>query len=102
MKRSTVARLAAIVVLAVTNIAGLGSFAKGQAQVPDEPARDHNSARSSPPDMTPYIRPVIPEDLMKTPLPKRGGDTSRPAFNDRDLNSQGLSQQDGSLPHGKR
>jgi hypothetical protein len=102
MKRWAVGRLAALVVLAVTDIAGPGSFAQGQAEKPDEPARDRNSARSSPPDMTPYIRPVIPEDLMKTPSPQREGDTSRPTLNDRDLNSQGSSHQDGSLPPAKR
>ena len=64
MMRYSVWRLAALVVLAMTDIAGLGSFAKGQPQIPDELARDHNSTRSSPPDTTPYVRPVVPEDLI--------------------------------------
>jgi hypothetical protein len=93
MKRCTVGRLAVLVALAMTDIAGLGSRAVGQTEKPNVLARDHNSVRSSPPDTTPYVRPVIPQDLMKTPLPKRRGDRSL---------SHGLSHQDSGLPPGKR
>jgi hypothetical protein len=81
MKRGTVGHLAAfVVVLAVTDIAGLESQVVGQTEKPNLQARDQNSARSSPPDTTPYIRPVIPQDLMKRRLPKRRSDApSRPA-----------------------
>jgi hypothetical protein len=39
--------------------------------IPQAPAQE--SSRSSPPDTTPYVRPAIPEDTMKTLLPKPGG-----------------------------
>jgi hypothetical protein len=82
------------------DIAGLGSGAVGQPEKPGPSARDHNSAHSSPPDTTRYVRPVIPEDLMKTPV--RRGDTSRPAANADRPNSQDLPHQDGSMPLRKR
>jgi hypothetical protein len=37
------------------------------------PALAQESPKSSPPDTTPYVRPVIPEDTKKTPLPGPGG-----------------------------
>jgi len=90
MKRCTVGRLAALMMI-VAMVTGLGSQAVGQTEKPNPLARDHNSARSSPPDTTPYVRPTIPQDVMKKRLPKRRRDTSH---------SQG--SQDGSLPPGKR
>jgi hypothetical protein len=57
-------------VLAVTDIAGLLTLAMGQPQKPETPqAPDHESPQSSPPDTTPYVGPVIPEDRIRTPLP---------------------------------
>jgi hypothetical protein len=94
--RTTMGCLTTLVVLAMTTIGGLGSRAAGQPEKPDLSARDDNSARSSPPDTTPYVRSVIPEDLMKTPV--RRGDSSRPASNADHPNSQDLSRQHGTLP----
>jgi hypothetical protein len=55
-------------VLAVTDIAGLLTLAMGQPQKPETPqAPDHESPQSSPADTTPYVRPVIPEDRIRTP-----------------------------------
>jgi hypothetical protein len=55
-------------VLALTEIAGLKSPSIGQAVKPATPqSPDRDSGRSSPPDTTPYVRPVIPEDRMTTP-----------------------------------
>ena len=96
--RTMMGCLTTLVVLAMTTIGGLGSRAAGQPEKPDLSARDDNSARSSPPDTTPYVRPVIPEDLMKTPV--RRGDTS--ASNADHPNSQDLSHQHGTLPPRKR
>src|SRR5271170_7923668 len=46
---------------------------------------DRYPGRSSPPDTTPYVRPVIPEDCMKTPLPThRDANMSLPAPRSRD------------------
>jgi hypothetical protein len=102
MKRvMTMGRRAALMVLAMSAIIASGSLSVAQPEEPDVPARDRNSARSSPPDMTPYTRPVIPEDLMKTPLPERRDDKSPPALNTHHPNSQSSSHQDGSLPPGK-
>ena len=102
MKRSmTMGRRTVLLMLAATPIAASGTLVAGQPEKPNLPARDHNSVRSSPPDITPYARPAIPEDLMRTPLPKRRGDTSPPALNTYHPNSRGLSHRDGSLPPGK-
>ena len=58
-------------VLAAADIAGLLIPAMGQGPKPETPrVPDHDSGRSSPPDMTPYVRPVIPEDRMRTPKPE--------------------------------
>jgi hypothetical protein len=55
-------------VLAVTDIAGFLTPAMGQPQKPETPqAPDQESPQSSPPDTTPYVRPVIPADRMRTP-----------------------------------
>jgi len=96
----TLWRLAVLAVLTMSDVAGLRNQAAGQAEKPDLTAHDDKSARSAPPDTTPYVRPVIPEDLMKTPV--RRGDTSRPALNADHPNSQDCSHQNGSLPPGKR
>jgi hypothetical protein len=59
------------VVLAVADFGGLLSPAMGQGSNPETPqAPDRNSGRSSPPDITPYVRPLIPEDRMTTPKPE--------------------------------
>jgi hypothetical protein len=76
MNRYTMGRRAALAVL-MTVTAGLGSQAVGQNETPNLPARDHNSARSSPPDTTPYVRPLIPQDLVQRPFLKRRGDRSQ-------------------------
>ena len=73
MNRYTMGRRAALAVLAMTVTAGLGSQAVGQSETPNLPARDPNSARSSPPDTTPYVRPIIPQDLVQTPFPEAKG-----------------------------
>jgi hypothetical protein len=58
----------AAMVLALTEIAGPQSPSIGQAAKPATPQRpDRDSGRSFPPDTTPYVRPVIPEDRMRTP-----------------------------------
>jgi hypothetical protein len=59
-------------VFAFASIAGASDGAAmehAQKSMPTD-SRDHNSARSSPPDITPYVRPVIPEDRESTPLPR--------------------------------
>jgi hypothetical protein len=58
-------------VLAVADFGGLLSSATGQGSKPETPqAPDRHSGRSSPPDTTPYVRPLIPEDRMTTPKPQ--------------------------------
>jgi hypothetical protein len=57
--------------LAVADITGLLRPAMGQGPKPETPrAQDREPGRSSPPDLTPYVRPVIPEDRMRTPKPE--------------------------------
>ena len=61
---------AAAIVLAVADI-GLGmSAAMSQGMKPTtSKAADPESARSFPPDTTPYVRPAIPQDRMSVPNP---------------------------------
>jgi hypothetical protein len=63
-----------VVAAALSATAGLLSPAVGQtlkSEIPQASGRE--PGRSSPPDTTPYVRPVIPEDCMQTPLPNQGG-----------------------------
>jgi hypothetical protein len=55
--------------LALAGIAGLSGSSMGQDRREDaRRVPDQESRRSSPPDRTPYVRPAIPEDRMRTPL----------------------------------
>ena len=64
MKRHSVGHVAAMV-LAAADMLGIMRPAMSQNPKPvPAPAQE----RSAPPDTTPYVRPVIPEDTMKTPL----------------------------------
>ena len=67
MKWRSAARVAATA-LAVMEVA-LAACAPALSQEPKSP-QVPESARSFPPDRTPYVRPAIPEDRLKTPLPK--------------------------------
>jgi hypothetical protein len=80
MKCRTAGRVATVMI-ALADIAGLRSAAMGQAQKPEASrAPNQNSARSSPPDTTPYVRPVIPEDRIWAPSPAHNRtNTSWPA-----------------------
>jgi hypothetical protein len=97
MNRYTMGRRAALAVL-MTVTAGLGSQAVGQNETPNLPARDHNSARSSPPDTTPYVRPLIPQDRDHNSARSSPPDTTpyvRPLIpQDRDHNSARSSPPD--------
>jgi hypothetical protein len=64
--RCRIAGKVAAMVLMLAGIDGLESSVMGQAQKPEVQAPNLNSVRSSPPDTTPYVRPVIPEDRMST------------------------------------
>jgi hypothetical protein len=69
-----VGTLVAAMVLAAADM--LGGMRAAMSQEPKPaiaPAPAQESPRSSPPDTTPYVRPVIPEDTMNTPLPRPGG-----------------------------
>jgi hypothetical protein len=73
MKGHSLGHIAAIV-LAVADMAGGTHPEMTQApKHPMAPAPAQESPKSSPPDTTPYARPVIPEDTKKTPLPNPGG-----------------------------
>jgi hypothetical protein len=72
MKWRSVGHVAAMV-LALADMAGGMRPAMSQEPkpaIPPAPAKE--STRSSPPDTTSYVRPVIPEDSIKTPLPRPG------------------------------
>jgi len=83
MKWRSVGRVAAKA-LAVVDIALVACVpAMGQEPKPPLPqGLAQESAKSSPPDTTPYVRPVIPEDTMKTPsqtpLPRSSEGASAP------------------------
>lgn len=63
-----------VVAVALSSAAGLLSPAMSQTPKPEIPqATGREPGRSSPPDTTPYVRPVIPEDCLRTPLPAQGG-----------------------------
>jgi hypothetical protein len=74
MKWRSVGR-AAVIMLAAAEMA-LAACAPAMSQEPKPPkpptpqAPAQESARSAPPDTTHYVRPLIPEDRMTTPLPK--------------------------------
>jgi hypothetical protein len=71
MKRRSAGHVLAMA-LAVVDITGLLSPAMGHGPKPETPRTpDHDSGRSSPPDTTPYVRPVIPEDRMKNRVSPR-------------------------------
>jgi hypothetical protein len=62
-----------ITVLAAAGMVGSVQSAMGeQSTSTTTPTPAQESAKSSPPDMTHYVRPVIPEDRMPTPLSKPG------------------------------
>jgi hypothetical protein len=63
----------------IAGASGRAAMEHAQKSTPTD-SRDHNSARSTPPDTTPYVRPVIPADRESTPLPpQRTGVTPSPA-----------------------
>jgi len=66
----------AAVVLAAVNMLGGMRAATGQSPSPTDGAQE--SPRSAPPDRTPYVRPAIPEDRIKTPLPHPESERSQP------------------------
>jgi hypothetical protein len=53
-----------VVILALVGAAGGSEMS--QVQKPDA-RQAQDSVRSSPPDLTPYVRPVIPGDRLETP-----------------------------------
>jgi hypothetical protein len=58
-------------------LAACAPVASEEAKAPPQ-AAPHESAKSSPPDLTPYARPLIPEDTMipgsvQPPAPRSGG-----------------------------
>jgi hypothetical protein len=64
----------AVIALAAAEMAVATSVAASQeAKSWQPPAPAQESARSSPPDTTRYVRPAIPEDSMQTPVPRPGG-----------------------------
>src|SRR5262245_34060695 len=65
MRRRSVIGLAAALATAKISLAICGA-ATGEESKPAAPSRE--SARSFPPDTTPYVRPAIPEDRVNTPL----------------------------------
>ena len=78
MRRLLVFQVTAVI-LALMDAARPAGSAMSQAQRPDarqDQARD--SVRSSPPDLTPYVRPVIPEDRLATPVRPQAPPTSQP------------------------
>jgi hypothetical protein len=64
-------------------IAAVSGTLPAMTQAPSPPAPE--SARSSPPDTTPYARPAIPEDRLRTPL-SNPTDTDTPSPTPKDSN----------------
>jgi hypothetical protein len=72
----------------VAEASGRTAMEHAQKSTPAD-SRDHNSARSTPPDTTPDVRPVIPEDRTGTPLPaQRATDPPSKAASDPDTRKQ--------------
>jgi hypothetical protein len=71
----------AVTVAVMTGIVGLEDSAMGEAQTSQaQQVSGAESARSSPPDTTPYVRPVIPADRLWTPPPTQNSTSTRPQF----------------------
>jgi hypothetical protein len=75
MRFRVVGHFAALVASLAPGFA-LSGPATGEARKPAPPHPDSQPGRSSPPDTTPYVRPVIPEDRVWTPPPTREGASS--------------------------
>jgi hypothetical protein len=73
MKLHSPARVS-VTVLGLAGMLGSIHPAMSQAQKPaTAPVPAQESPRSFPPDTTPYVRPVIPEDTLNAPLWTPGG-----------------------------
>jgi hypothetical protein len=80
MKRHSPAHVPATVLGLAGMLGGMHPAMSQAAKPGTGPVPAQESPRSFPPDTTPYVRPVIPEDTLKTPLRTPGAaDTSLPA-----------------------
>jgi hypothetical protein len=57
----------------IASLVPLSGSATGEPRKPGPPYLPDYAGRSSPPDTTPYVRPVIPEDRIWMPPPTREG-----------------------------
>jgi hypothetical protein len=81
--RHSPSHVGAMVLALMGIVAGMQPAFSQAPRAPMTAPPAQESPRSFPPDTTPYVRPAIPEDTLRTPLQSpRGPDTSFPAPKD--------------------